>query len=251
MKFRPCIDLHDGQVKQIVGGSLNDSGQNPATNFVSSKPSSWYANLYREDNLSGGHVIKLGANNDQPAKEALAAWPGGLQIGGGITAENASYWMEAGAAKVIVTSFVFSGGRVDLSRLEKLVAEVGKENLVLDLSCRQKDGEYFVVTDRWQTFTDTAVNAESLTHLSEYCSEFLVHGVDVEGLQQGMDEALIGLLAANVSIPCVYAGGVRSFDDLQKLKTAGNGKIDVTVGSALDLFGGQLPYRRVVDFCTA
>ncbi|TCS40791.1 phosphoribosylformimino-5-aminoimidazole carboxamide ribotide isomerase [Reinekea marinisedimentorum] len=251
MKFRPCIDLHDGQVKQIVGGSLNDSGQNPATNFVSSKPSSWYANLYREDNLLGGHVIKLGANNDQPAKEALAAWPGGLQIGGGITAENASGWMQAGAAKIIVTSYVFSEGRVDFSRLEKLVSEVGKENLVLDLSCRQKQGQYFVVTDRWQTFTDTAVDADSLAQLSDYCSEFLIHGVDVEGLQQGMDETLIALLAENVSIPCVYAGGVRSFEDLQKLKAAGNGKIDVTVGSALDLFGGKLPYRRVVDFCNS
>jgi phosphoribosylformimino-5-aminoimidazole carboxamide ribotide isomerase len=250
MKFRPCIDLHNGQVKQIVGGSLNDSGQNPATNFVSSKPSSWYAQLYRDDHLVGGHVIKLGANNDQPAAEALAAWPGGLQVGGGITAENASWWMSAGASKVIVTSYVFSHGRVDLKKLEQLVREVGKENLVLDLSCRKKQDQYYVVTDRWQTFTDTAVNAESLRQLSEYCAEFLIHGVDVEGLQQGMDESLVALLAENVSIPCVYAGGVRSFDDLRKLKSVGKGKIDVTVGSALDLFGGQLPYRRVVEFCS-
>lgn len=249
MKFRPCIDLHNGQVKQIVGGSLNDSGQEPNTNFVSSKPSTWYAELYRKDNLTGGHVIKLGANNDAAAREALAAWPQGLQVGGGITAENAPEWMEAGAAQIIVTSYIFTEGQVDSSRLEKLVSAVGKDNLVLDLSCRQKDGDYYVVTDRWQTFTGTVVDHSSLTELSNYCSEFLIHGVDVEGMQQGMDEQLIALLAANVSIPCVYAGGVRSFEDLQRLNKAGSGKIDVTVGSALDIFGGSLPYQDVVQYC--
>jgi len=248
MKFRPCIDLHNGKVKQIVGGSLAD-GTEPETNFVSEKPPAWYAELYKSDGLTGGHVIKLGQGNDEAAHEALAAWPGGLQVGGGITADNAVQWLEAGAAQVIVTSTIFQNGQIDADRLSQLVAETGRERLVLDLSCRKKDGRYFIVTDRWQTFTETVVDAESLRQLSDSCCEFLVHGVDVEGKQQGMDEALIELLAGHSPIPCVYAGGVRSFDDLEKLNTVGGGEIDVTVGSALDLFGGTMPYRDVVEYC--
>jgi phosphoribosylformimino-5-aminoimidazole carboxamide ribotide isomerase len=248
MKLRPCIDLHNGQVKQIVGSSLAD-GQEPETNFVSDRSPAWYAELYRGDNLTGGHVIKLGPDNDDAAREALAAWPGGLQIGGGITAENATKWLDAGAAQVIVTSHVFRNKQLDPVRLDRLFQAVGKDRLVLDLSCRKKDGEYHVVTDRWQTFTNTIVNEYSLKTLSAFCCEFLIHGVDVEGKQQGMDEELIQLLADHSPIPCVYAGGVRSFDDLEKLSQAGNGKIDVTVGSALDLFGGTLPYRDVVAYC--
>lgn len=248
MNFRPCIDLHNGKVKQIVGGSLID-GLEPETNYVSEHSPAWYAELYRADNLTGGHVIKLGGGNDDAAREALCAWPGGLQIGGGITAENAAEWLAAGAAKVIVTSYIFQNGRIDESRLRDLVATVGKARLVLDLSCRKRNGQYFVVTDRWQTFTETTVNADSLIWLSENCCEFLVHGVDVEGKQQGMDEELIALLAASSPIPCVYAGGVRSIEDLEKLKNAGRGRIDVTVGSALDLFGGPLSYKEVVAYC--
>jgi len=248
MKFRPCIDLHNGQVKQIVGSSLAD-GQEPETNFVSDRSPAWFAELYRADGLTGGHVIKLGPNNDAAARAALAAWPGGLQVGGGITAENAESWLEAGAAQVIVTSYIFQNGRIDEERLERLLSTVGPERLVLDLSCRKKDGQYHVVTDRWQTFTETGVEAGSLAELSKSCCEFLVHGVDVEGKQQGMDEELIQLLAEHSPIPCVYAGGVRSFEDLEKLNEAGNGRIDVTVGSALDLFGGTLPYRDVVEYC--
>jgi phosphoribosylformimino-5-aminoimidazole carboxamide ribotide isomerase len=248
MKLRPCIDLHNGQVKQIVGSSLAD-GQEPETNFVSDRSPAWYAELYRGDNLTGGHVIKLGPDNDDAAREALAAWPGGLQIGGGITAENATKWLDAGAAQVIVTSHVFRNKQLDPVRLDRLFQAVGKDRLVLDLSCRKKDDEYHVVTDRWQTFTNTIVNEYSLKTLSAFCCEFLIHGVDVEGKQQGMDEELIQLLADHSPIPCVYAGGVRSFDDLEKLNQAGNGKIDVTVGSALDLFGGTLPYRDVVAYC--
>jgi phosphoribosylformimino-5-aminoimidazole carboxamide ribotide isomerase len=250
MNFRPCIDLHNGKVKQIVGGSLAD-GAEPETNFVSEKPPAWFAELYKNDGLTGGHVIKLGAGNDDAAREALAAWPGGLQVGGGITAENANEWLEAGAAQVIVTSALFQNGQIDPARLEHLVSTTGKERLVLDLSCRKKDGQYYVVTDRWQTFTETTVDAASLAQLSESCCEFLVHGVDVEGKQQGMDEELIELLAAHASIPCVYAGGVRSFEDMEKLNKVGRGKIDVTIGSALDLFGGALPYRDVVEYCRA
>ncbi|MDH3346413.1 MAG: phosphoribosylformimino-5-aminoimidazole carboxamide ribotide isomerase, partial [Kiritimatiellaceae bacterium] len=170
-------------------------------------------------------------------------------IGGGITAENAYEWLQAGAAQVIVTSYIFKNGQIDPARLNRLVAATGRDRLVLDLSCRKKDGQYHIVTDRWQTFTETVVNAESLQYLSDCCCEFLVHGVDVEGKQQGMDEELIELLAAHSPIPCVYAGGVRSFEDLEKLNIAGDGKIDVTVGSALDLFGGDLPYSDVVEYC--
>lgn len=250
MKFRPCIDLHDGKVKQIVGGSLTD-GAEPETNFVSDRSPGWYAELYRSDNLTGGHVIKLGPGNDEAAREALAAWPGGLQVGGGITAENASAWLDAGAARIIVTSYLFQKQQLDPGRLDRLVAAVGKDRLVLDLSCRKRNDEYRVVTDRWQTFTNTVVNEHALQTLSGYCSEFLIHGVDVEGKQQGMDEELIALLATCSPIPCVYAGGVRSFADLEKLNATGGGRIDVTIGSALDLFGGPLPYRDVVDYCSS
>lgn len=248
MRFRPCIDLHNGVVKQIVGGSLSD-GTEPQTNFVSDRSPAWYAELYRKDNLTGGHVIKLGPGNDDAAREALAEWRGGLQVGGGITAENANEWIEAGAAQVVVTSYLFENGTLSTRRLDRLLAAVGKDRLVIDLSCRKKNGAYHVVTDRWQTFTDLAVDARSLEHLSTQCSEFLIHGVDVEGRQQGMDEELVALLAQASPIPCVYAGGVRSFEDLEKLDEAGGGRIDVTVGSALDLFGGPLSYRAVVDYC--
>jgi len=248
MKFRPCIDLHNGQVKQIVGGSLVD-GSEPETNYVSEKPPAWYAALYRDDGLVGGHVIKLGDGNDAAAREALAAWPGGLQIGGGITAENAPKWLAAGASEVIVTSYIFQDRQLDPHRLHLLCDTVGRDRLVLDLSCRKKDGQYHVVTDRWQTFTDTILDEHSLLTLSAYCCEFLIHGVDVEGRQQGMDEELVELLAEHTPIPCVYAGGIRSMEDLERLKVAGNNRIDATVGSALDLFGGSLSYRDVINYC--
>ncbi|HEY5653918.1 MAG TPA: phosphoribosylformimino-5-aminoimidazole carboxamide ribotide isomerase [Pontiella sp.] len=248
MKFRPCIDLHDGKVKQIIGGSLSDKAE-PETNFVSEKPPAWYAELYKKDGLTGGHVIKLGKGNNEAAREALAAWPGGLQIGGGITEDNASEWINAGASHIIVTSYLFQKGQISPNRLDLLLEKVGKERLVIDLSCRKKDGEYYVVTDRWQTFTNMVVNEFSLKKLSAFCSEFLIHGVDVEGKQQGMDEALVQLLSDHSPIPCTYAGGVRNFEDLEKLNEAGDGRIDVTIGSALDIFGGSMPYRDVVKFC--
>lgn len=248
MKFRPCIDLHNGQVKQIVGGSLKD-GEEPETNFVSAHPPAWYAELYRADGLTGGHVIKLGPGNDAAAREALQAWPDGLQLGGGITAGNAAEWLDAGAAQVIVTSYVFRDGKVDWDRLRKLQQQIGTDKLVLDLSCRRKEGEFRIVTDRWQKFTQTALNRETFDKLADYCCEFLVHAVDVEGKQQGIDEELIGLLAEYCPIPVTYAGGVRSLDDLNRIREAGDGKIDATVGSALDLFGGPLSYRKTVEFC--
>jgi phosphoribosylformimino-5-aminoimidazole carboxamide ribotide isomerase len=248
MKFKPCIDLHDGKVKQIVGATLTENNK-PQTNFISDRDARWYANLYRSDNLRGGHVIKLGSGNDAAAKEALDAWPNGLQIGGGITAENAQQWLDLGAEKVIVTSYLFSQGILQEDRLKTLIKKIGREHLVLDLSCRKQKNDYWVVSDRWQTFTQTKIDAESIKKLETSCSEFLIHGVDVEGQQQGVDEELIHLLATHIQIPCTYAGGVQSLKDLEKIKTAGNHQIDVTVGSALDLFGGPLPYRDVIHFC--
>ncbi len=248
--FRPCIDLHNGKVKQIVGGSLNeDAEEGPRENFVSERPSFWYAELYRRDALKGGHVIKLGPNNDAAAAEALKAWPGGLQIGGGITDENASQWLDHGASHVIVTSFVFRDGRLDLDRLASLKQAVGRERLVLDLSCRIRDGRYFVCTDRWQKFTDLEVNRETLELLSSHCAEFLVHAVDVEGLCQGIDLRIVELLSEACPIPATYAGGARSLEDLQKVTEVGRGRIDLTIGSALDIFGGNgVTYEEVVTY---
>ena len=243
--FRPCIDLHDGVVKQIVGGTLTDSGA--TTNFVARHSPAYYAELYRRDDLTGGHVIKLGPGNDDAAREALAAWPGGLQIGGGITAENAQEWLDAGAAKVIVTSYIFKDGEILLGNLEKLVSAIGKSRLVLDLSCRKKaDGNYYIVTDRWQKFTNRMLNRETMEFLSSYASEFLIHAVDVEGKQSGIDGELLDILAADSPLPSTYAGGIHTFEDITKIISAGKGKIGYTVGSALDIFGGKLPYAEIV-----
>jgi len=236
--FRPCIDLHEGQVKQIVGGSLQDGGPGPRTNFVSPRPAAWYAELYRRDGLTGGHVILLGPGNEAAAREALAAYPGGLQLGGGVNADNARAWLDAGASHVIVTSWVFREGRLDRARLDTLVKAIGKERLVLDLSCRQRDGEYFVVTDRWQKFTEMKVSREMLSHLAGDCAEFLIHAVDVEGLCRGIELGLVEKLAAWTPLPCTYAGGARSLEDLETVTRLGQGRVHLTIGSALDIFGG-------------
>ncbi|MFC1523890.1 phosphoribosylformimino-5-aminoimidazole carboxamide ribotide isomerase [Thermodesulfobacteriota bacterium] len=250
MKFRPCIDLHNGEVKQIVGGTLSDqSSENPQTNFVSDQASSYYAALYREDGLTGGHVIKLGPGNDAAAIDALSAYPGGLHIGGGITAANASGWLDSGASAVIVTSYVFQDGVVREDRILELVEAVGKERIVLDLSCRKRGDEYLVVTDRWQKFTDVRINQESLDYFSQYCAEFLIHAVDMEGKCAGIDARLVTDLGRWVSIPTTYAGGVKSMGDLVRIKELGGDRIDATIGSALDIFGGKgVLYREAVDF---
>ena len=261
MKFRPCIDLHNGQVKQIVGSTLTDaqdaSTANKAsldTNFETDKPAAEYAKMYETDVLTGGHVIMLGPGNQDAAKSALKAYPKGLQVGGGINDTNALSWLEAGASHVIVTSFVFSNGQIHMERLRKLVEICGKERLVLDLSCRRKpdsnkdDDAYYVVTNRWQTFTDYKVTPENLRELAAYCDEFLVHGVDVEGKQCGILEDLVTLLGEHSTIPVTYAGGVRSIEDLELVKKLGNDKVDATVGSALDCFGGNLKYEDVVQW---
>lgn len=247
--FRPCIDLHEGRVKQIVGSSLTDDPRALRTNFVSERPSSWFAEMFKRDGLRGGHIIMLGPGNETAAREALAAFPGGMQIGGGINLSNASDYLATGASHVIVTSWIFRDGRLDRERLRELVLAIGRERLVLDLSCRKRDGKYFVVMDRWQRFTDLEVNAASLGELSQSCAEFLIHAVAVEGLRLGMDMELIDKLAQWSPVPATYAGGANSLQDLEEVGRLGRGQIHLTIGSALDIFGGHgVRYADVVEF---
>ncbi|KAI8069745.1 Phosphoribosylformimino-5-aminoimidazole carboxamide ribotide isomerase [Gilbertella persicaria] len=239
-RFNGCIDLHHGKVKQIVGGSLSDSSpEQLTTNFVSEESPGFYARLYKQHNVSRCHVIKLGPNNDEAAKEALAAWPQGLQVGGGITLENAQTWLSLGASKVIVTSYLFPDAKFSLDRLVQLSQLVGKDKLVVDVSCRKKQDQWVVAMDKWQTMTDMQVNKATLDMLSEYCSEFLIHAADVEGLCNGIDQALVERLGEWVTIPTTYAGGGRSLEDLALVDKLSKGKVDLTFGSALDIFGGQ------------
>lgn len=257
MEFRPCIDIHNGKVKQIVGGSLRDEGDCARENFVAEQDAAFYAQLYRKDGLRGGHIILLNARDSQyyeqtkqQALGALRAWPQALQVGGGIRDDNAAYWLEMGASHVIVTSYVFSDGRFHEEKLERLVGEVGKERLVLDLSCRKKeDGNYYIVTDRWQKFTDAVLDEALLSQLAGSCAEFLIHAVDVEGKAAGIEEPLACLLGQWQGIPVTYAGGVGSYGDLEKLRVCGQNRLHVTIGSALDLFGGPMSYRRVLELC--
>ena len=253
MRFRPCIDIHNGKVKQIVGSSLKDLGDCAEENFVAGRGAAYYAELFRRDSLSGGHVILLNSRDSayyeatkKEALEALSAWPGGLQIGGGIHDENAASFLRAGASHVIVTSFVFSAGRINQENLERLVSAAGKEHIVLDLSCRKKPGtdSYYIMTDRWQNYTETPLDEDLLRKLSEYCDEFLVHAVAVEGKQSGIDGELAELIAAS-PVPVTYAGGIHTMEDIRELKKRGRGAVDFTVGSALDLYGGSLPYEEI------
>lgn len=237
--FRPCIDLHDGRVKQIVGGSLRDDGSQPRTNFVASEGPAHFAALYRRDGLEGGHVIKLGQGNDEAARTALAAWPGGLHLGGGIDGGNARDWIAAGAGKIIVTSWLFPDARFAPERLAALVAAVGRDRIVIDLSCRRRAGGWMVAIDRWQRVTGFAVDEANLARLAGSCSEFLIHAADVEGLCNGIDEELVARLGVWSPLPTTYAGGARSLADLALIEGAGDGRIDATIGSALDLFGGS------------
>ena len=256
MRFRPCIDIHNGKVKQIVGGSLLDQGNQAEENFVSEQDGAFYANLYQQAGLVGGHIILLNPESSEyyqatkaQALLALRAYPGGLQIGGGIRDDNAKEYLDAGASHVIVTSYVFKDGKINYVNLNKLVSAVGKEHLVLDLSCRKKDGQYYIVTDRWQKFTDVPVTLEVLQELSSYCDEFLIHAVDVEGKASGIEVGLVELLAQMDGVPITYAGGVGNFEHLKQLKKLGQGKIDVTIGSALDIFGGDMTFEDVLNVC--
>ncbi len=249
MKFRPCIDLHQGKVVQIVGGSLKESDQSSLeVNFSSERSAVEYAELYHKDGLAGGHIISLGGGNQQAALDALSAFPGGLQYGGGVNPDNAADYLKAGASHVIVTSYVFDSGKIDLNKMNQLLDITGKDRLVLDLSCRQRDGDYYVVTDRWQTFTEEKVGPALLESMSVYCSEFLIHGVDAEGKQQGIEEDLISLLGRYSPLPVTYAGGVKQLSDLELVKALGQDKVDLTIGSALDIFGGDVPYTEVLKW---
>ena len=253
MKFRPCIDIHNGQVKQIVGGTLTDVGDKASENFVATQDAAFYANLYKKYNLQGGHIILLNGKDSSfyeatkaQAVSALKAYPKGLQVGGGINDENAYEYLEQGAEKIIVTSFVFKNGQISYDNLEKLVKSVGKEKLVLDLSCRKKDGQYYIVTDRWQKYTDVILDEKSLDYFAGFCNEFLIHAVDVEGKAAGIENRVAALLGEWGKIPVTYAGGIHSFEDLEQLKILGKERVDFTIGSALDLFGGKLEFEKIV-----
>lgn len=249
MRFRPCIDLHQGKVKQIIGSTLSDGDNASLTvNFASPHPPSHYASMYRQDGLEGGHVIMLGSGSESAAKEALQTWPGGLQIGGGINGDNACQWLDYGASHIIITSWVFHNGILDRQRLELLIKKVGRKRLVLDLSCRWLNDGYYVVTDRWQNYTTLKISSRVLEELAGYCDEFLIHAVDVEGKSMGIDSRLVEILAQNTPIPTTYAGGIATMDDINLIRSAGKGRIDVTVGSALDIFGGTgIGYRDLVN----
>lgn len=253
MKFRPCIDIHNGQVKQIVGGSLDDD-KGASENFVSILDGSYYGELYKKYGLNGGHIILLNKYGTpeydadiRQARLALRAFPGGLQIGGGITDANATDCIKIGASHVIVTSFIFDEKGLSTDRLSKLVESVGREHIVIDLSCRRKGDDYYVVTNRWQTFTETKVNADLLEELSVYCDEYLIHGVDVEGKKQGVDERLLALIARYEGLPVTYAGGIKDMSDIDTIDRVGRGRIDYTVGSALSIFGGNIDFDEVVN----
>lgn len=252
MKFRPCIDIHNGKVKQIVGGSLKDKDNQAVTNFSSELDASYYAKMYQKDGLTGGHIILLNAKDSKyyeatkaQAVGALKAYPGGMQIGGGITAENAGAYLAAGASHVIVTSYVFRDGMLNRENLNRLERAVGKEHIVLDLSCRRRGADYYIVTDRWQKFTEVKLTEDILDELSEKCDEFLVHGVDVEGKASGVEEKFVELLGSWGKQPVTYAGGIGSMEELMHFQKISDGKLDFTIGSALDLFGGKISYEQI------
>lgn len=277
MRIRPCIDIHNGKVKQIVGGSLRDesgkesvlkesvlkerlSGENPLReNFVSQKDADVYAAIYRRAMLPGGHIILLNSVKEKEAYEAdlrqaflaLKEYPDGMQAGGGITPETAERFLEAGASHVIVTSYVFRDGELDRDHLDEMVRAVGKKHLVLDLSCRkQENGSYVVVTDRWQKLTRLVISEGTMDFLAEFCDEFLIHAADVEGKRAGVEEDLAELLGGwqkKSRFPVTYAGGVHALKDLSKIAASSGGRMDVTVGSALDLFGGNLKLQELKE----
>lgn len=261
MEFRPCIDIHNGKVKQIVGGTLCEAEEKEKelrvkVNFVAEQEADYYANLYKKKKLKGGHIILLNPEGSpayeetkEQALKALASYPGGMQVGGGITPSNAESLLQAGASHVVVTSYVFREGRIDFERLQMMSRCVGREHLVLDLSCRKRDGHYKIMTDRWQKEAKEIVNGDLLDELSEYCDEFLVHAVDVEGKAQGIESELVALLGRWGKKPITYAGGVHNFDDLDLIGDLGQGRVNITVGSALDIFGGSLELDGIVKKC--
>lgn len=253
MRFKPCIDIHDGQVKQIVGGDLTDDKSHD--NFVSKKSAAYYAELYKEKKLPGGHIILLNPKGTKEyeldkiqALEALKTYPGGMQIGGGIDEENAEEFVSAGASHVIMTSRLFDGKIFDWNRLKKISEKIGREHIVVDISCRKHGEEYVVVKDRWKTFTDMTVNENNIKRLTEFTDELLIHAVDVEGLRLGIDKELIAFLGNCADmIKITYAGGINNLSDIETIGELGGEKIDFTVGSALDLFGGNLKFNEIAN----
>lgn len=255
MHFRPCIDIHNGKVKQIVGGTLADQNNHAEENFVSEQDAAFYARLYRDSGIRGGHIILLNPSGSEyyradveQAGLALSEYPGGLQIGGGMNCDNAGEFLDMGASHIIVTSYVFQDGVIHYDRMKELVRTVGKKHLVLDLSCRRRENAYYIVTDRWQRFTREQITVELLDELAAYCDEFLIHAVDAEGKAKGIEEPLAALLGSWSGLPITYAGGVGSFGDLERLRELSDNRLDVTIGSALDLFGGDMPYEDVLRF---
>ncbi len=255
MEFRPCIDIHNGKVKQIVGGSLRDAGDVAVENFVAEQDAAFFARLYQKRGIKGGHIILLNPAESEyyeatkaQAVQALKSYPGGMQVGGGICPDNAEFFLDAGASHVIVTSYVFQNGEIHYERLKRLSNIVGKERLVLDLSCRRRGKSYYIVTDRWQKFTEEVIETSLLERLAEYADEFLIHAVDVEGKAQGVETELVKMLGSWGQVPVTYAGGVGSFEDLKQLKTLGRNRLNVTIGSALDLFGGTMEFEKVCEF---
>ncbi|MCR4763330.1 MAG: phosphoribosylformimino-5-aminoimidazole carboxamide ribotide isomerase [Lachnospiraceae bacterium] len=261
MRFRPCIDIHNGQVKQIIGDSLRDEGDAAIDNFVSEHSAGYYAALFQRKNISGGHIVLLN-KQDSPqyeatkkqALDALSVWPGGMQLGGGVNADNAEFWLNAGASHVVVTTYAFTDGKINFEHLEALRSAVGAEHVVLDVSCKKKEknsNHYFIVTDRWQHITDVELNLKTLEMLSAYCDEFLIHAADVEGRQRGIEAGVVEILGEYEGRPMVYAGGVRAAADISRIKLLGRNRLDVTIGSALELFGGSLSLDEVIAACNA
>ena len=256
MEFRPCIDIHNGKVKQIVGSSLKDAGDSAKENFVAVHSASYYAGIYKSRNLKGGHVILLNSKDSEyyeetkkEAKSALGAFRGGMQVGGGIDDKNAAEFLDAGASHLIITSFVFRDGRMHEENLRLIQKAVGKEHLVLDLSCRRKgnNGDYYIVTDRWQKYTDIKISSVFLEEMAEECAELLIHAVDVEGKNSGIDSNIIKMMSEVNSCPTTYAGGIRNLGDISQILSLGKGRVNFTVGSALSLFGGTLEIDSIIE----
>lgn len=248
MKFRPCIDLHMGKVKQIVGNTLSDSSGSVIENYVAPYDAEYYANLFKADGLTGGHVIMLGPGNKQQTYKALNTFPGGMQVGGGIVPENAEQYINSGATHVIVTSYLFDNGILSMKKLDRISSLVGKDKLVIDLSCKKIGNDFYVTANRWQTVTDFKITIQNLKQLASYCDEFLIHSVDVEGQRKGIMSELVKLLGDIAPVKTTYAGGVSSKSDIDDIYKLGRGKVDVTIGSALDIFGGNLIYKEIISF---
>ncbi len=249
MNFRPCIDVFKGKVVQLIGTSLFGGEEKTIVkHFESEYSPAYYAELFKQDNLKGGHILSLGSGNNDVVIEALKAFNGGMKYGGSVTPENAHVYLDAGATHVIVNSYVFDNGEINLPNLKSLVKSIGKDKLVLDMSCRKKNGDYYIVTNLWEKFTNVILDQKSLQDISKYCDEIIVHGVDSEGRKQGLESDLVRILAQHTPIKTVYAGGISSIADLTMIKALGNEKIDPCIGTALSIYGGNLSYYEVLEW---